>query len=149
RGGDANGGGISIENRPLSGQTDVDLFELYVNGNMVIAGDGGFAGRGGGGAEFGGTGGNGGDGGFARGGGIHLDRALATLERSTVERNIGSSGFGAQGGYGGAAGEWRGGDAGHGGQAGMAMGGGIDNVDTVLTATRSTIAFNHVASGFG
>jgi hypothetical protein len=150
QGGNAWGGGMAIASQPLVGGPDsVGLNEVYVRGNMAIAGDGGLAGTGGGAAkEVGGTGGDGGNGGSALGGGIYLSGVNTTLERSTIEKNVVSSGFGAQGGYGGGAG-WRGGDAGHGGHAGNAAGGGIHYIAGALTAVRSTVVENHVASGFG
>lgn len=174
-GGSARGGGLSVSygsgpNLPANSTTVTDS---YVRDNMAIAGDGGFAGNGGGGLPYGGLAGrvlrvvvgqifilghwedvyedvrvSGGNGGNAFGGGMYLDGVNATVERSTVEQNLVSSGWGAAGGYGGPGGDV-GGDGGAGGAGGDAAGGGIALYRGSLALRHSTVFANSVYAGSG
>jgi hypothetical protein len=158
RGGNAGGGAIAIVNQIPSLPTVVDIRNTLIVANQLAAGDGGFGGNGGTGATFGGNAGLGGDGGNAIGGGIYLVGVDARIERTTIQENVISSGWGAAGGYGGSAG-WVGGSGGpfvwfenggpSGGDGGDALGGGIALLSGELVLVVSTIVQNEVYSGFG
>lgn len=171
-GGDARGGGLMAAYLTLTyfPANATSISNSVFRNNVAVAGDGGFAGNGGGGRPTGGMGGRfvrvlvdhhpifgdlyddvpvgGGHGGDAMGGGIDLDGATATIERTTVERNAVSSGWGAAGGYGGP-GSGVGGPAGPGGDGGDAHGGGIAVAHGTLTLGHSTVFANVVTSGAG
>lgn len=158
-GGGAFGGGVAIEyfQQTISLPTingNVAITETIVSRNMLAAGDGGFGGTGGttqGGtldSVVGGDGGNGGNGGDAAGGGLHSRGVNGTVDRSTFNSNVISSGWGGQGGHGGTS-RFNGGFGGHAGNAGDAVGGGIASDVASLQVSHSTIVHNIVLSGFG
>lgn len=158
-GGEASGGGAAFEYfRPILGLPDingqVNLHQTIVSRNMVAAGDGGFGGTGGTtqgetlDATIGGNGGNGGDGGTAIGGGLYFESVHANIDRSTIDSNVISSGWGGQGGHGGTS-RFYGGYGGHAGDAGSSLGGGVASHQSTLQVSHATLVQNIVLSGHG
>ncbi|TWU08503.1 dockerin type I domain-containing protein [Stieleria varia] len=157
QGGNASGGGLAIQYaRDSSSLPTVDgtlsMTETIVSANAVVAGDGG---AGGDGVYYSGHGGDGGGGGNAQGGGVYIQNVDATIESTTVDANVVSSGWGGRGGEGGSdlfleirANDF-GGNGGNGGDGGLAAGGGIALDGGTLWLSESTIVNNIVISGGG
>lgn len=157
KGGNALGGAIYSENPTASPQTEALLESCLISSNKAFGGDGSFGGNGGFGRggtpsmdeQGGGQGGRGGEGGSARGGGVYAYQVH--LSRSTLDRNLVSSGWGGSGGH-GSAGSLIGGAGGPGGVGGNASGGGIDITGAVQASSTlewCTVTYNEVHSGSG
>jgi hypothetical protein len=149
-GGNAAGGALFSSVSVADAAQDASVVAVYFAQNKVAGGDGGLGGSGGQGwGSTGGHGGNGGHGGKASGGAI--DVVSLRLDRSTLDRNLVSSGWGGTGGLGNAGNQF-GGLGGSGGEGAPASGGGLSISATSSAGVQvhlSTISYNRVYSGFG
>lgn len=143
RGGNAQGGDVSVRFSPDGGT--ISGGSLFVNANGLA----GFGGNGSPGSALGGAGGKGGDGGSGQGGLVSIDglsgsgAGLGELNFGLV--NLGASGVGGTGGSGGL-----GGPRGEGGNGGAGLGGNV-NVQFLSGTSRMLVSgsFFGSAGGFG
>jgi hypothetical protein len=150
-GGSGGGGGTAQGGGLFSTAALVAVNSSTLSDNAAVAGDGGSGGYGSDlGDSWGAAGGWGGPGGNSQGGGAFVDSDVTFLD-STISTNWvrGSlGGVGAWGGHG--KDDQSGGNAGGGGNGGLAEGGGICHYGAgTLQLLSSTIAFNTVDSSLG
>jgi hypothetical protein len=152
QGGNAFGGALYSPVSVVDAAADARISGTYAAWNKVVAGDGFYGGNGGMGAgNEGGFGAIGGHGGQAKGGALHV--MSLHLERSTLDRNLVSGGWGGASGHGSAGNRW-GGWGSVGGSGGVARGGGLSilagaGAGAGVRVDRSTVSGNRVVSGFG